>query len=127
MNPIIIKFAEHKDPTGNLAVADDLPFVPVRVFWMYDLQYSRGSHALRECEQIIIPVSGSFNIDVYNKDALRTSWRLNIPYHGLYLPKLTWRVMKDFGPNSVAVVLCSNQYDVDDYIQDFDEFLEAVK
>ncbi len=127
--PHLIHFPEHTDPTGNLVVADEfhLPFKPERIFWIYNLQYSRGSHAHHTSEQIIIPVSGSFNVDVYHGESLRTAWRLNMPHHGLYLPKLTWRVMKDFGPNSIAMVICSNQYDIEDYIQDFDEFLELVK
>ena len=127
--PYIIQFDEHKDPTGNLYVANeqDIPFKINRVFWITDLEYSRGSHATRKCEQVIIAVTGEFSVDVFNRNSFQTSWRLKLPKHGLYLPPLSWRVLKQFWFNSTALVLCSHPYDPDDYIQDFDEFLEAVK
>jgi hypothetical protein len=120
---------QNRDPTGNLYVAnkEDIPFQINRVFWIDELEHSRGSHALKKCEQVIVAITGEFSIDVYHRNSFITTFRLRSPDQGLYLPPMSWRVMKQFWPESSAMVFCSHPFDLDDYIQDFDEFLEAVK
>ena len=128
MEPHIINFPEHFDPTGILYVADapDLPFIPRRAFWITDLNYSRGSHVLKTCEQILIAVSGEFNVDVFYKNKNRVSWRLSNPSQGLYMPPMTWRVLYQFLPGSVALMLASEPYNPDDYFQYFSDYLEFI-
>ena len=125
--PRLIEFPKHLDPTGTLFVADqpDLPFVPRRVFWMNGLRGKRGGHALRTDKQIIIALRGEFSVRAkrYRKSAV---WNLEFPHHGLYLPAMTWRVLTDFSLDSIVLVLCSRPYNPDDYIHDFNKFLEEL-
>lgn len=129
MEPKIIEFPEHFDPSGILYVADehDLPFVPRRVFWITELNYSRGSHVLKTCEQILIAVNGGFRVDVFHENKHRISWELSRPNQGLYMPAMTWRVLYQFLPGSVALMLASEPYNKDGYYQYFNDFLKEIE
>ena len=117
----------HSDRKGNLTVVENgktLPFDVKRAYYLYDVPggESRGSHAHRELEQLIVAASGSFTVTVDDgKD--RLSFFLNRPYQGLYVKAGMWRDLFDFSSGAVALVLASDVYKEEDYIRDYGEFL----
>ena len=120
----IIEFAKIADPRGNLTFLqnpDQIPFKIQRVFWTYDVPGGemRGGHAYRQQQEIIIALSGSFDVVITNPDGTLNKFSLNRSYYGLYLPALTWRHMENFSTNSLALHISSKQFDVSDYIRDF--------
>lgn len=122
----IIQLPKILDDRGNLTFVEaqrHVPFHIARVYWIYDVPggESRGSHAYRELQEVIIALSGSF--DVFLDDGLAQKIvTLNRAYFGLYVPNRIWRRMQHFSTNSVALVLASLPYDKDDYIRDYSEF-----
>lgn len=125
--PTIIQLTKILDPRGNLTFIqnrDQIPFEIKRVFWVYDVpggEY-RGGHANKTLHELIIAISGSFDIVVKDKRGKEQKFCLNRSYFGLYLPSNTWRHMENFSTNSVSVHVCSDAFDESDYIRDFDEF-----
>ena len=98
-----------------------VPFEEARVYYLYDVPggESRGGHAHRELEQVIIAAAGSF--DVVLDDCTEVSrFHLNPSYYGLYMPRLTWRELGNFSSGSVCVVLASHRYSEDDYYRGYD-------
>ena len=127
----IIEFGEYGDERGNLVVAEcggvDVPFTVKRVFYIYgsDDTVRRGCHANRRTEFVLINVSGSSKVKVDNgfeSDIVE----LDRPRMGLYLPPLLWEEMYDFSPESVLLVLASEHYDGNEYVRDYDKYLEMV-
>lgn len=131
MEPRLIEFPVHPDPTGNLAVADynDLPFEVKRVFWIYDIIGERGDHALKTCHQLVIPMSGTMLVetlcDTAGKFDSFRSFMLYEKHVGLYIPPMVWRRIVTTS-ESVAFVLCSHPFDEDDYIDGVVDFEEAL-
>lgn len=118
----------HSDRKGNLTVVENgvtLPFDVKRVYYLYDVPggESRGSHAHRELEQLIIAASGSFKVTLDDGKNKKTFF-LNRPYQGLYIKPGMWRDLEDFSSGAVCLVLASELYDKKDYIRDYDEFLK---
>lgn len=118
----------HSDRKGNLTVVENgvtLPFDVKRVYYLYDIPggESRGSHAHKELEQLIIAASGSFTVTLDDGQCKR-SFFLNRPYQGLYVKPGMWRDLEDFSSGSVCMVLASELYQAEDYIRDYDEFLK---
>ena len=118
-------------PEGNLTYIYNsvhLPFEVKRVFYSYDIPggESRGSHAHRELEQLIVAASGSFTVTLDDGKTKR-SFFLNRPYQGLYVKPGLWRDLVDFSSGAVAMVLASEVYQKEDYIRDYQEFLEFRK
>lgn len=114
------------DPRGNLTVAEQgihVPFDIERVYWTYDIPggESRGGHAHRNCEEVIIAASGSFDVTLDNGHEQRT-YHLNHPYQGLYVGTGIWRTLDDFSSGAVCLVLASELFDEDDYVRDYDTF-----
>ena len=106
------------DPRGNLTVAEQgihVPFDIARVYWTYDIPggESRGGHAHRHCEEVIIAASGSFDV--------------THPYQGLYVGTGIWRTLDDFSSGAVCLVLASELFDEDDYVRDYDTFAAEKK
>ncbi len=117
----------HSERKGNLTVVENgnsIPFDVKRVYYLYDVPggESRGSHAHRELEQLIIAASGSFKVTLDDGKCKRTFF-LNRPYQGLYVRLGIWRDLEDFSSGSVCMVLASDVYQADDYIRDYGEFL----
>lgn len=117
----------HSDRKGNLTVVENgvtLPFNVKRVYYLYDVPggESRGSHAHRDLEQLIIAASGSFRVTLDDGNCKR-SFFLNRPYQGLYVKPGLWRDLDDFSSGAVCMVLASDVYQADDYIRDYNEFL----
>lgn len=125
----IIHFPKIDDPRGNLTFIQNpqqIPFVIQRVFWTYDVPggEKRGGHAYKQQEEVIIALSGSFDVIVINEKGENTTFSLNRSYSGLYLPPSSWRQIKNFSTNSLALHLSSSKYDESDYIRDFSKFLK---
>ena len=101
-----------------------MPFEIHRTYWIYDVPGGevRGGHAYRENEELVIALSGSFDVVLHDgKQEQRFS--LNRSYYGLYIPKMTWRMLENFSTNALALILSSTTYDSKDYIRDFDQFI----
>lgn len=125
--PYIINLPKITDPRGNLTFmeyAKIIPFKIERVFWTYDVPGGemRGGHAYHEQQELIIALSGSFDIVVTDKKGVLQKFQMNRSYYGLYLPARTWRHMENFSTNSLSLHLSSHTYNADDYIRNFNEF-----
>lgn len=112
------------DVRGNLTFLqfpNQVPFEIKRVFWTYDVPGGeiRRGHAYKAQEEIIIALSGSFDVIVTNELGVHNRISLNRPYYGLYIPPHTWRHMDNVSTNSLRLHLCSSVFDEDDYIRDF--------
>ncbi len=117
----------HSDRKGNLTVVENeitLPFDVKRVYYLYDVPggESRGSHAHKALEQLIVAASGSFTVTL-DDGKNKKSFFLNRPYMGLYIKPGMWRDLDDFSSGAVAMVLASEVYQAEDYIRDYDAFL----
>ncbi len=127
----IIELPKHVDPRGNLTVAEQMKNVPfdiARVYWTYDIPAGerRGGHAHRTCQEIIIAVSGSFDVTLDDGSGQKETHHLNHPYQGLYVGTGVWRTLEDFSSGAVCLVLASELFDEDEYWYDYDEFLNDV-
>lgn len=123
----LINFPKILDPRGNLTFlqnSDQVPFEIQRVFWTYDVPggEKRGGHAYYQQEEIIIALSGSFDVVITDKDGKETKYSLNRSYYGLYIPAQTWRHMENFSTNSLGLHLSSVSFEESDYIRDFEIF-----
>lgn len=125
----IIDFPKIHDPRGNLSFIEyplHVPFEIKRVFWTYDVPggESRGGHAYFVQEEIIIALSGSFDVVITHRNGSKDKISLNRSYCGLYVPPHTWRHMENFSTNSLGLHLCSSVFNEDDYIRDLDQLLD---
>lgn len=130
MNARTINLSKHVDPRGNLTVAESatgVPFCVQRVYWVYDVPAgeSRGGHAHRRCEEMIIAANGSFSVTLDDGSSRRTFF-LNHPYQALYVGTNIWRTLDDFSSGSVCLVLASEPFEEEDYIRDYDEYLSEI-
>lgn len=126
--PQIIDLPKKLDKRGNLSVIEEfknIPFKIERTYWIYDVPggEARGGHAYKENQEFIVALSGSFDV-ILDDGKEKKIFSLNRSYYGLYVPKGLWREMNNFSTNSLALVLASTPYKVDDYIYDYSEFLK---
>ena len=126
----IIELPRITDPRGNLTVAEankNIPFDIKRVYWLYDVPGGecRGGHAHKQIKEILIAVSGSIHVTLDNGKEKQT-FLLNHPYQGLLIDTKTWRTLDDFSSGAVCVVLASDFYDENDYIYDYNDFLQYI-
>ena len=129
--PCIIDLPRIQDPRGNLTFIEGdvhAPFAIRRVYYLYDVPggESRGGHAHRNLEQLIIAASGSFD-DVLDDGNEQTSYSLNRSYYGLHIPRMHWRELVNFSSGSVCLVLASEHFDEADYFRDYSEFVAAKR
>lgn len=127
----IIEFPRHSHHNGTIAVAENtgwLPFELKRVFYIFDIPADtrRGGHSHNEGEEIIIAVSGSFNVKLTDGQN-EVTYTLNRPYRGLYVAPHVWIELDEFSSGCQCLTLCSNDYDETDYVKNFDEFKMGVK
>lgn len=127
----IIDLTKITDPRGNLTVVqqmEDIPFNIARAYWVYDVPAGecRGGHAHKSLQQFVIAVSGSFEVTLDNGRE-KKKYLLNHPYQGLLIDTATWRTLDDFSSGAVCLVLASEPFSEDDYIRDYDEFLQYVR
>lgn len=123
-------FTRFRDLRGSLVAAefgDDLPFVPKRAFFVFDVpgESVRGEHAHHECEQMLVCVHGSVRVLV-DDGRDRVEVVLESPDVGLYVPPLIWAVQYRFSKDAVLAVLASHAYDPGDYIRDYESFIELT-
>lgn len=128
----LIRFNEHKDQRGSLIALEngrDIPFDVKRVYYIFDTSpnYERGFHAHLELKQLLICVSGSLEVEVCKGTNDQETFLLDSPSKGLLIEGLVWRVMKNFTPGAVLMVLASEFYNKDDYIFDFDKFIALTQ
>jgi len=127
----IIDLPQVHDPRGNLTFIEGnnhVPFEIARTYYLYDVPggAQRGGHGHKELHQLIIAMSGSF--DVHLDDGFeKKSVHLNRSYHGLYVVPMIWREIDNFSSGSVCMVLASNRYDESDYYRDYNAFVLQAK
>ena len=124
----IIDLPKILDRRGNLSIIEEMkniPFEIKRSFWIYDVPggEDRGGHAFKENQEVVIALSGAFDVVVDDGERKKT-FTLNRSYYGLYVPKGLWRTMENFSTNSFALEFGSVRYSANDYIREYDEFLK---
>jgi dTDP-4-dehydrorhamnose 3,5-epimerase-like enzyme len=125
----IIELPKIHDPRGNLTFIESnnqIPFAIERVYYLYDVPggSERGGHAHKGLHQLIVAMSGSFDVVLDDgKDKKRV--HLSRSYYGLYVCPMIWRELDNFSSGSVCMVLASNKYDEADYYRDYPEFMRA--
>lgn len=125
----IIELPKISDPRGNLTFIEGgshIPFEIQRVYYLYDVPggAERGGHAHKGLHQLIIAMSGSFDV-VLDDGREKKRVHLNRSYNGLYVCPMIWRELDNFSSGSVCMVLASSKYDEDDYYRDYSEFMQA--
>ncbi|MDD4969916.1 MAG: FdtA/QdtA family cupin domain-containing protein [Paludibacter sp.] len=124
--PEIIQLPKILDRRGNLTFIEGnqhIPFEIKRTYWIYDVPGGeiRGGHAFREQKEFIVALSGSFDI-VVDDCKNKTIYHLNRSYNGLYIPNGYWRHIDNFSTNSLALVIASTNFSMDDYIIDYEQY-----
>ena len=123
----IVDLPKISDPRGNLTFVEGgrhVPFNIQRVYYLYDVPggAERGGHAHKALHQLIIAMSGSFDV-LLNDGNQEKRFHLNRSYSGLYICPMIWRELDNFSSGSVCMVLASNHYDEDDYYRNYEEYL----
>ncbi|MEJ5268108.1 MAG: FdtA/QdtA family cupin domain-containing protein [Bacteroidales bacterium] len=129
--PHIINLPKIVDERGNLTFIEEenhIPFKIKRVYWIYDVPggQKRGGHAFKEQQELIVALSGSFDV-VIDDGKQKQTFSLNRSYYGLYIPSGLWREMNNFSTNSLALVLSSTEFSEDDYIRDYQTYLKWIQ
>lgn len=130
MNPSFINLPKFLDKRGNLSFIEEdvhLPFKIKRVYWIYDVPGGeiRGGHAFYETEELIVALSGSFDL-VLHDGKKEYRYFLNRSYFGILVPRMFWRKLENFSTNSLALIIASTEYAESDYIRDFNVFRKIV-
>lgn len=127
----LIELPKFADPRGNLSFAEQnnqIPFEIRRTYWIYDVPggASRGGHAYKSTDEFVIAISGCFDVTIHDgKQSKKIT--LNRSYYGLLIPKGLWRQMDNFSTNSLALEFASTNYDINDYVMDFNKFIRMKK
>jgi len=113
---------------GNLTVVNnniEIPFDINRIYYLYDVPggLSRGGHAHKELQQLIIALSGSFDL-ILDDGKVKRTFNLSRPNSGVYVPSGLWRELDNFSSGSICMVLASQEYDENDYFRNYENFLE---
>lgn len=127
----IVDLPKIQDPRGNLTFIEGnshVPFDIQRVYYLYDVPggAERGGHAHKGLSQLIIAMSGSFDV-VLDDGAETRRFHLNRSYQGLYVCPMIWRELDNFSSGSVCMVLASNIYDEADYYREYTDYMEAIR
>jgi len=122
----LIEFTKIANRAGNITPITssvDIPFEINRVFYLFDIPggESRGAHAHKECHQVLIAASGSFEVMLDDGETKRIV-QLNRPYFGLHIPPGIWASEINFSSGSICLVLASHVYQEEDYIRDYNQF-----
>ena len=124
----ITNFLKIEDPRGNLSFFESnnhIPFEIKRTYWIYDVPGGeiRGGHAFKKQEELIVVLSGSLDIVVFDGHEEK-KFSLNRSYYGLYIPNGLWRHLENFATNTVVLTVSSTLFEEKDYIRDKNEFLK---
>jgi len=127
----IIDLPKIEDHRGNLTFIEEnrhVPFGIRRVYYLYDVPggAERGGHAHKDLHQLIVAMSGSFDV-VLDDGRKKQRYHLNRSYYGLYVCPMIWREIDNFSSGSVCMVLASNLYDEEDYYREYPKFLDAMR
>lgn len=127
-NVRIIELPKFLDARGNLSFAEQnnhIPFEIKRTYWIYDVPggEDRGGHAFKENQEVVIALSGAFDVVVDDGENKKV-YTLNRSYYGLYIPAGLWRTMENFSTNSLALEFGSEHYSAADYVRDYEQFLK---
>jgi hypothetical protein len=126
----IIRLPRVEDVRGNLSFVEGMRHVPFtirRAYWIYDVPggEARGGHANRTLDELLVALSGSFDVRLDAGDGERVV-PLNRSYFGLLVPRMTWRRLENFSTNAVCLTLASAEFDESDYIREYDQFAREV-
>ena len=127
----MLEFPQHGDERGHLVVVEgmkDIPFEIKRMFYIYgsDANVVRGCHANRKSEFVFINVAGQSKVRIDDGKGNQAVFSITRPHTGLYMPSMIWKEMYDFSSDSVLLVLSNEAYDPNEYIRDYDAFLQEV-
>jgi hypothetical protein len=127
----LIEVPKISNRAGNISIVEgsrNLPFLPKRVFYLYDIPAgeARGAHAHKKCHQFIIAASGSFEVSIDDGSSKRTV-TLNRPFHGLHIPPGIWAHEMNFSSGAICLVLTSEKFSENDYIRDYEEYKKFRK
>lgn len=129
MNIALIDIPKIEDYRGNIAVVEKntIPFEVRRVYYLYDIPSTarRGGHAHKEQLELLVALSGSFDVILKDGNEVRTV-TLNKPDKGLVIHRNIWRELENFSSGAVCLVLASDVFDEEDYIRDFDQYVASV-
>lgn len=122
----LIQIPKISDYRGNLSFIEGnnhVPFDIARIYYLYDVSdgSKRGGHAHKKLQQLIIAMSGSFDV-ILNDGVNEKVVHLNRSYNGLLMPTMIWRHLDNFSSGSVCLVIASEKYEEDDYIRDFNKY-----
>ncbi|MDL2141896.1 FdtA/QdtA family cupin domain-containing protein [Flavobacterium tructae] len=130
MDIVMIDFPKIENILGNIAVIEKntIPFEIKRVYYLYDIPSSsiRGGHSHKKLQQILIAISGSFDVVLKDGETEKTVL-LNKPDKGLLITNNIWRELENFSSGAVCLVLASEFFEEDDYIRNYDDFLISKK
>lgn len=126
----LLELPKIKDKRGDLTYLEKnvgIPFQLKRVFWTYDLKThsKRGGHAYKTQNEVICVVSGSADLVVKYRDNSDERIRLNRADQGVYIPAKVWRHLENFATNTVMIHISDADFDEEDYIRDFNQFLDG--
>lgn len=125
----LIDIPTHSDERGVLSAVEelkDIPFDIKRIFYVHHIKSVRGCHALKDTDEVLIPIAGSFSVRVYDSENVRT-YILDDLTKGLYIPRLIYLEMFDFSPGAVCLVLAGLHYDPDQYISSLEDYRSYMK
>ncbi len=126
----LIELPKILDARGNLTFLENqrqFPFDIKRVYWTYDVPggETRGGHAFQTQQEVVVALSGSFDVVVRDKNGGERHYHLNRSYKGLYLPALTWRHMENFSTNALSLHLSSGEFSENEYIRKYERFCQG--
>lgn len=130
MNIELVAIPKIHDTRGNIAVIEkDLLSFPIqRVYYLFDVPSTarRGGHAHKEQLELLIPLSGSFDVVLHDGETTQKV-TLNKPDKGLLIKSNTWRELENFSSGSICLVISSGEFLEEDYIRDFEEFKSYIQ
>lgn len=124
----IIALPRHRHANGSLTVAENgaegIPFDIRRVFYLFDVpaDTERGGHSHHQAQELMVALSGSFDVVLEDGKSEARRFTLNRPYQALYIPAGLWRTLDNFSGGAVCLVLTSERYSEADYVRDYEEF-----